>query len=143
MISPNLLQAQVIARLKVDAPLVAALPEGENGIHERDWHSTDFSYPCVRVDRPRLTPQPNGGSCTDRVADALIDVIVASKRDSSRPTSVIMGLVQEALAGRTFSTLALRTTALRPMQMSPVEPSPEYENVWQGRISLGTVVTQL
>lgn len=143
MISPNLLQAAIVARLQANAVLVEALPDGVNGIKEAEWQGTAFTYPAVRVDRPRLEPQPNGGHCIDRVSNATIDVAVLSKRESSRPASVIVGMVEDALAGATIVSAALRSTALHPLLVSPVEPSPQYENVWQGRVTLGTVVTEL
>ena len=143
MISPNLLQAAIVARLQANAVLIAALPDGANGVKEAEWHGTGFNYPAVRVDRPRLEPQPNGGHCIDQVSNATIDVAIISKRESSRPASVIMGMVEDALAGGTIVTAALRSTALHPLLVSPVEPSPQYENVWQGRVTIGTMVTAL
>lgn len=149
MIRPDQLQAAVIARLRADDVLVDALPEGQNGIREAEWHGTAFQYPNVRVERPQLQEQPNGGACLGRVADALVEITVASKRDSSRPASVILGMVEQALSGATITVAAvLRTTGLRPVLMSPVVPlaagtqGREME-IWQGRLSIGTVVSQL
>lgn len=141
MISPNLLQAQVVTALQGNATLVAALPELGAGIREAEWHGTDFQYPCVRVRRPALEVQPNGGRCLDAVANATFMVDVHSKRDTSRIAQEILGLVEAALRGQTLNTADLSATALRPTALAPVSENPENETIWSGSATFRTVVS--
>ena len=148
MISPDLLQAALVAILRADAAVIGALPEVANGVREMQWKGTAFDYPNVRVERPALTLQPNGGSCEHRVASATVRVSVHSKQDSSRTAQQILGLVEDALVGRTIETAALRATQLYIVGMAPVAPadvayaSAPSGDIWTGTLSLSTIVSQ-
>jgi len=149
MISPDLLQAALVAILRADAAVIGALPEVANGVREMQWKGTAFQYPNVRVARPALTLQPNGGSCEGNVADAEIIVSVHSKRDSSILAQQILGFAEAALRGRTIDTGALRTTNLYVLAMNPVSPTSipgqpsSPGDIWTGTINLSTIVHHL
>ena len=149
MISPDLLQAEIVSILRADATVIAALPEVANGVREMQWKGTAFQYPNVRVQRPALQLQPNGGSCEHRIADALVSISVHSKRDSSIIAQQILGFVESALRGRTITTAALRATQLYVVSMTsvtpeglPGQPSAPGE-VWTGTVSLRTIVSPI
>jgi len=149
MISPDLLQAEVVTILRADTILIAALPENSNGVREMQWKGTAFQYPCVRVERPNLQLQSNSGACEHRVSDAVVRVSVHSKVDSSISAQQVLGLVEKALRGRTITTAALRATQLYVISMAPVspetlpgQPSAPGE-VWTGSINLRTIVSEL
>ena len=150
MIAPDLLQAALIAHLRADATLVAALPELANGIRESQWRGAAFQYPCVRVGRPALAPYGNG-TCSDRDARAMWEVQAISKADSSITAQGLQGLVLAALEGRALTTAALKTISIRPVTLSPVQPAGNPQtvgispvgDVWIGPIMFRTIVTQL
>ena len=143
MISPDLLQAAVVARLRGDANVIAAVPESADGVREAEWHGTAFQYPNVRVHRPALEARPYGGRCINRVATAGLVVSVHSKRDTSRIAQQLLGIVETALRDTVLETVALRTTNLMPVSLEPVAPNPQNELVWSGRATFRTVVTEL
>ena|SRR3990167_8869605 len=148
MISPDLLQAELVAILRANAAVIAALPEAANGVREMQWKGTAFQYPCVRVERPGLSLQPNGGACEHRIADAAVRISVHSKRDSSIIAQQILGFVEEALRGRTIATAALLATQLYLVSMAPVEPgavpgTSQPSDIWTGTVNLRTIVSEL
>lgn len=104
MISAELIQKAVIAKLKANAALVAALPSADN-IKEAQWQGTDFTYPAVRVDG---NPQEPIGNGVDHLKLSTVSwaVKVYSEKDSSFEAGNIMGLVLQAL----FNTQILNAT---------------------------------
>ena len=59
MISNDLVQAAIVAKLKADTTLVAWLTarSAENEIRESQWQGTVFSFPAVRVELGTQEPR--------------------------------------------------------------------------------------
>jgi len=150
MISPDLLQTALIAQLRADAALIAALPEAADGVREAQWRGTAFQYPCVRVGRPSLAPYGNG-SCSDRDSRAAWEIHAISKADSSMTAQDLQGLILAALEGQRLATIDLRTLPIRPLTLSPVSPVGNSQtvgisavgDVWMGTIIFRTIVSHL
>ena len=95
MISPELIQKAVIAKLKANTALVTALGSADK-IKESQYQSTDFVYPAVRVDINEQTPIGNG---VDHLKLSTVgwSVRVYSEKDSSFEANDLLGLVLTAL----------------------------------------------
>ena len=141
MIEPEVFQAQLVARLRGDADLIAALPEAAAGVREAEWHGTAFQYPCVRVRRPEMSPHGNG-NCSHRISNATFEVLAVSKRDSSITAQQVQGLIHKALEGVLLETADLRTIPIRTMALAPTGPSPQEADVWLGGVGFRTVVIE-
>ena len=50
MIADNLVQADLITKLKSIASVTNVLGDGILGIKELEWQGDEFKYPCVRLD---------------------------------------------------------------------------------------------
>ena len=50
MIADNLVQADIITKLKSIVAVTNLLGDGVSGIKELEWQGDDFKYPCVRLD---------------------------------------------------------------------------------------------
>ena len=50
MIADNLVQADLISKLKSIVAVTNLLGDGISGIKELEWQGDDFKYPCVRLD---------------------------------------------------------------------------------------------
>ena len=141
MIEPDVFQAALIALLQGDTDLTDELAEGAAGVREAEWHSTAFSYPCVRVRRSALSPYGNG-NCSHRMSNAAFEVTVLSKRDSSITIQQIQALVSKALEGQVLDTADLRTISIRTTQVGPAQPQPENDGIWIGSLAFRTVVIE-
>ena len=104
MISPELIQKAVIAKLKANTALVTALGSSDK-IKESQYQSTDFTYPAVRVDVNEQTPIGNG---VDHLKLSTVgwSVRCYSEKDSSFEANNLLGLVLDAL----FNTQIINAT---------------------------------
>jgi hypothetical protein len=104
MISNDLIQAAIIAKLKADNTLVnwlSALDAGAE-IREAQWQGTVFVYPAVRVDLGTQVPLANG-ACHINESEIPFTVYSMSEADSSRQADILAGLVNSALFTKRIS----------------------------------------
>ena len=98
MISNNLIQAALVAKLKANALLVAALSSA-NEIREQQWQGRDFAYPNIRVDlgvqRPYIPDCP--------LVSIPFSVLCYSEKASSEESNNLAYLVNTALDNRPFT----------------------------------------
>lgn len=92
MIDNNELQEAIVAKLKANAALVAALATSVE-VRENQFQGIDYAYPCVRVDMGVQVPN---------IPDCLIYsspwvVRCMSQQDSSKESNHIAYLVSEAI----------------------------------------------
>jgi hypothetical protein len=101
MISDELVQAGIIAKLKANTALITFLTDRSAGdeIRENQWQGRQFVYPLIRVD---LVNQDEVGNppCFSR---ASFNVFAITEGDSSKDAGVLAGLVNEALIRKKFS----------------------------------------
>jgi hypothetical protein len=125
VISPELVQAGIIAKLKADTSLVAWLTARSAGseIRENQWQGRQFVYPAIRVD---LLPQTETGN-PPCYSQTLFNVFAFTEGDSSKDCGILAGLVNAALIRKKFS-------------LGSVPPLRTAERVWQ---ALGQYQTNL
>jgi hypothetical protein len=137
MLSPTTVQAALVALLKADPLLVAALSSAD-AIKEAQWRGTKFAYPAVRVDISDMRPQGNG-ACAKRWLATAGSILVYSKGDSSAECENILGLVENAIVGRHLSAAGLTSLEFRVDQV--VYPFRE-TNLWRGEILFATTAIE-
>ena len=105
MISNDVIQAAIIAKLKANTALVAWLTNLNAGseIRESQWQGTVFTYPAVRVDLGTQVPGPANGSCHLSESEIPFSVYSMSEADSSQQADVLAGLVNTALFSNRIS----------------------------------------
>jgi hypothetical protein len=127
MVSPDDEQAAVIAKLKADTDLVAALVAagtGSDEIREAGYQAAEFGYPNIRVRLGLQAPRGNG-ECRLRQSTLSFTVEAYSVLASSEQVSQLSGLVDKALFGKrlvapTFETLRLDSRGvLAPFRHAP------------------------
>jgi len=137
MLSPYDIQAALIALLKANGPLVAALPIAD-AIKEAEWRGTAFGYPAIRVDITGGSPQGNG-ACAEQWIGLAGNIIVLSKADSSAECLTLLGLVQNALQRKRLSAAGM--TSLEVKIDSVAYPFREL-NLWRGEVVFATTAIQ-
>jgi hypothetical protein len=140
LVSPDEVQAALIAALKANAALVAALKEGASGIREAEWKGTAFEYPNVRLGRIVMTPYGDG-NCTPHSQRVTFNVMANSKLDSSKTAQTIQGLILDALDGlRISATGFVGMVPIRLVQQMPASPDPN--GLWTALTNLRTIVKE-
>jgi len=137
MLSPAVIQAALIALLKANAPLVAALP-GAAHIKEADWRGTTFDYPAVRVDIGSGIPEGTG-ACAEEWTRLAGSIIVLSKADSSAECLSIMGLIQNAIIRHRLAGAGLTSLDLKVDQAA--YPFRQ-DDIWRGEVLFYTTAIQ-
>ncbi|MCJ7527443.1 MAG: hypothetical protein MUO37_04930 [Methyloceanibacter sp.] len=139
MISPDVVQAAIIALLKADAPLVASLAADPARIKEADWRGTDFEYPAVRVDITDMRPTGNG-NCSEQRQGVTGSIIVYSKVDSSAEAAALLGLVQNAIQQKHLVGAGMSSQVMRPIETH----FPYRDNdIWRGEVVFATTVFEV
>jgi hypothetical protein len=136
VISPELVQAGIIAKLKADSALVAwltALSAGDE-IRENQWQGRQFVYPAVRVD---LLPQTEPGN-PPCYSQTLFNVFAFTEGDSSKDCGVLVGLINAALIRKKFNGTGYNSGLV--ITLGTVPPIRTAERVWQ---ALGQYQTNL
>ena len=136
MISPELLQAGIIAKLKADSALVAWLTarSAGNEIRENQWQGRQFIYPAVRVD---LLPQTETGN-PPCYSQSLFNVFAFAEGDSSKDCAILAGLIDSALIRKKFSGTGFGSGLV--ITLGTVPPIRTAERIWQ---ALGQYQTNL
>lgn len=136
MISAELVQAGIIAKLKADTSLIAWLTarSASAEIRENQWQGRQFVYPAIRVD---LLPQTEPGNppCYSQV---LFNVFAFTESDSSKDCGILAGLVDTALIRKKISGTGYDSGLV--LSLGAVPPLRTAERVWQ---ALGQYQTNL
>lgn len=140
MISDELLQADIIAKLKTITVVTNLLLDGTSGIKELQWQGDSFQYPCVRLDlednRYEFDEQER---CQLQYAE--FSIYVFSQERSSKQSSQIKGLLATYLTGLGFTGTYAKYTRL--ILLDSVPAVREDERTWRTQIKYGTRVQTL
>ena len=127
MISPDLVQAAIIAKLQADATLLAWLTarSAASEIRENQWQGVSFVYPAVRVD---LLPQtePANPPC---YSQQLFNVFAFAEGDSSQNSAILAGLIDSALIRKQMTGTGFATGHI--ISLGSVPPLRTAERIWQ------------
>lgn len=104
MIANDILQKVIVARLKADAPLVAALNGSDEEVREQQWQGRNFTYPAVRVALGTQAPRIEMTPC--EWARLSFSILCLSEERSSQQTDNIAGLVNAALHNKAWTVTA-------------------------------------
>lgn len=137
MISDELLQADLITKLKGITSVTSLLPDGVGGIKELQWQGDNFQYPCVRLDI-----EDAGYEFDDQERCNLnfveFSVYIFSEERSSKQCSQIKGLLEKAMTGRGWNGAYARYNLLRLLDNVPAVR--ESELVWRSQLRYRTRV---
>lgn len=136
MISPELVQAGIIAQLKANSALTTWLIDRSAGdeIRENQWQGRQFVYPAIRVD---LLPQTEPGA-PPCYSQTLFNVFTFTEGDSSKNCGILAGLVDAALIRKKFSGTGYASGLV--ITLGSVPPIRTAERLWQ---ALGQYQTNL
>ena len=135
MIANYQVKEAIVSILKSSAALVAALPDGSQGIRERGWRGDVFQYPCVRVD---LESQRDitDGFCPPVEQDW--SVYVFSEKHSSREADLIAGIIANLFQGRFYNNNGIKFIRVRILENIPA--IPEDEITWRAQVRCQSVI---
>ena len=140
LISDEKTQADIIAKLKTLTTVTPLLPEGQSGIKELQWQGDEFQYPAVRLDLERneyvLDEQEMCG-----LYKVEFSIYVFSQERSSKQSSQIKGLVENALTGIGWHGTYAKYSRLRLLDSVPAVR--EDSITWRTQLRYGTKVTAL
>ena len=118
MISDELLQADLVSKLKRIASVTSLLPDGTSGIRELQWQGDTFQYPCVRLDL-----EQNEYVFDEQERCQLYQIefslYIFSEERSSKQCSVIKGLLENYLTGKGWTGTNAKYTRLRLIDSVP------------------------
>lgn len=139
MISNDLIQAALIAKLKADTALVAWLTaeSAANEIREIQWQGAQFVYPAVRAGAGSQLPGGNG-PCYTTTGQTPFSVLAFAEDDSSQNADILAGLVEDALLGKKLTGTGFSSGPI--LSDGLVHATRTGERVWQavflGRMQL-------
>jgi len=135
MISHASFQEQVLDRLQNFAALKLLVPVAE--MRELQWQGTEFTYPNLRVDTRRQTPE-GSGQCRPTISIEDFAVLAYSEGDSSLECEQICFQIIEALFGEWLVDAApTQGPAWRADTINLVTfnaPRRIGERVWRGEV---------
>jgi len=138
MISDELIQADLLTKLKTISSVTSLLPSGTYSIKELQWQGESFSYPNVRLDL-----EDNSYYFDEQEKCALqqieFTIYVFSEERSSKQCSTIKGLLENALTGLGFSGTNSKFSRLR--LLDNVTAFREDERTWRSQLKYQTRVT--
>lgn len=102
MIHNEIIQADIVAKLKADETITAALvrQDGEGGaesVKEDQYQGTTFIYPAIRVKLQRQIPIKNRGPCDH--ARLTFSILCLTEGGSSKAADHLAGLVNDLFHG--------------------------------------------
>ena len=140
MISDELIQAAIIAKLKSLTSLTSRLIEGASGIKEYQWQGDVFKYPAVRLDlEDNAWAFDDRGRCSAQ--DVEFSLYFYSEERSSKQCSEIKGIAINALVGRGFTQNGLKFSEIRLERGGNVPAMREDEHTWRSQIKVSSMVT--
>jgi hypothetical protein len=139
-ISDELIQADLITKLKTITTVTALLPDGTSGIKELQWQGDEFQYPAVRLDLERneyvLDEQEMCG-----LYKVEFSLYIFSQERSSKQASQIKGLLEKVLTGTGWHGTNANYSRLRLLDSVPAVR--EDERTWRSQLRYGTKLTAL
>lgn len=128
MISPELIQAGIIAKLKADTALISFLTarSASSEIRENQWQGAQFVYPAVRVDLA-TQDEPGNPPCYSNIS---FNVFAFTEGDSSLECGQLLGLIDAALIRNVFTGTGFRSGLV--VTLGGLAPLRTAERVWQG-----------
>lgn len=140
MISDEVIQAALIAKLKSFTALTDLLVEGASGIKEFQWQGDTFKYPAVRLDLENNEWSFDvTGKCT--LQDVEFSLYFYSEERSSKQCSQIKGVAMNSLIGHGFTQNGLRFSEIRLDRGGNIPAIREDERTWRSQVKLSTRVT--
>jgi len=139
MFSDELIQADLIAKLKSISTVTALLGGGANGIKEAQWQGDTFTYPAVRLDLENNRYYFDEQARCD-LTEIEFSIYIFSEERSSKQCSQIKGLLEAALTGLGFSGTNARYPQLRLMDNVPAVR--EDERTWRSQLKYQSRVQQ-
>lgn len=118
MISDELLQEDLVTKLKTISSVTSLLPDGLLGIRELQWKGSTFGYPNVRIDlEDNKYVWDEQKRCTLQQLD--FSLYIFSQERSSKECSTIKGLLENYLTGIGFTGANARFIELRLSENVP------------------------
>ena len=128
MISDEVIQAALIAKLKTFTNVTVLLTDGATDIKELQWQGDDFHYPAVRLDlEDNSIYFDEQEKCT--LQEVTFSVYIYSQERSSKQCSQIKGLVMNNLIGKSWSGTGVKFVKIRLNDNSPA--IREDERTWR------------
>lgn len=136
MISDEVFQADIIAKLKSITSVTALLPEQASGIKESQWQGDTFQYPAVRLDLER-----SGYYFDEQERCSLyrleFSIYVFSQERSSKQCSQITGLIENAMTSTGFTGIS-GTHYQRVKLEDKVSAFRQDEHTWRSQLIYST-----
>lgn len=140
MIADNLVQADLITKLKSITSVTNVLGDGVLGIKELEWQGDSFTYPCIRLDLEdvgyEFDEQENCG-----LYFCEFSIYTFSQERSSKQCSQIKGLLETALTGLGFSGTYTKFNRLRLVDSVPAVR--EDSRTWRTQLKYRSRITAL
>jgi hypothetical protein len=129
MIAPNDVKAAIIAKLKANTALMAAMEAIKTGasaeVREHQWAGRTFIYPAIRID---LLPQAEVGN-PPCYSSQPFNAYIYTEDDSSFHCGSLLALVDTALIRRSISASSFHTGIIE--SVSSIPPARQTERVWR------------
>ncbi len=140
MISDEVIQAAIIAKLRTLTTLTDLLGDKVSGVKEFQWQGDTFSYPALRLDlESNDWSFDDYGRCTAQ--DVEFSLYFYSEERSSKQCSQLKGTAINLLVGKGFTQNGLRFGEVRITQGGNVPAIREDEVTWRSQAKLSTRVT--
>ena len=140
MISDNLIQADLIAKLKSITSVTSVLGDGVSGVKELEWQGDEFTYPCVRLELEdagyEMEDQENCG-----LYFCEFSIYTFSQERSSKQCSQIKGMLETALSGLGFTGTYAKFNRLRLLESIPAVR--EDSRTWRTQLRYRTRLTEI
>ena len=140
MISDELIQADIIAKLKTITSVTSLLGDGVSGIKELQWQGDTFTYPCVRLELEETSYYFDEQEMC-MLYEVKFSIYFFSQERSSKQSSVIKGLVENSLTGIGFTGTNAKYARLRLTDNVPAVR--EDERTWRTQLSYKTRFTHV
>lgn len=135
MKSDELLQADIIAKLKTITSVTSLLTNGASDIKELQWQGDQFGYPSVRLDIEKNEyTYDEQERC--QISQLTFSLYIFSEERSSKQCSQIKGLLETALTGIGFTGTNARYLRLKLADNVPAIRSGEME--WRSQLQYQT-----
>lgn len=136
MIDNDILKAAIVAKLKTHSPLVALLPEGQDGIKEYEWRGTIFQYPNVRVRIDSQVDTSPDSNCD--IMSVSWSIFVFSEKHSSQEADSIAGLIARFFRGLNFSYTGVKFVRAEIAELVPA--ITQDERTWRSQVRCRSVI---
>lgn len=138
LISDELIQADLITKLKSITSVTSLLPDGTGGVKELQWQGDTFQYPCVRLDI-----EDSGYEFDEQERCQLyfveFSVYIFSQERSSKQCSQIKGLLENYLTSRGWTGTSTKFNRL--ILIDTVPSTREDENTWRAQLVYRSRIT--